>query len=308
AHETYGVSLDDSKIVCSFCVRKGERCRKEEALTNHVKGCTGVPTQTIIYSDLSGDIIPYPFYIAEWVEGNSADKKWTERGQKELKQIIRQAGKYMGDLHANIHFDKAGQLQANGHIQVVDGEPWKEYLQREMRETIQELSDTRFADLQGEAKEYVENGMELLEDSIQNVLVHWDIRPENLIVKNGEIQAVLDFEKAIAGDAEYDIAYSEIHFMDSYWTPSNNTFPDSVDVDTLRKAFHKGYRKKHSMRDGWRERIAYYKILELIQGMKSFDWWTKEIELPEEKQNQQAEWMRRKFRSSKKELIVGEVE
>jgi aminoglycoside phosphotransferase (APT) family kinase protein len=139
---------------------------------------------------------------------------------------------------------------------------------------IESLSDSRFSDLQEDARRFMEEHKELAEVS-DHCCVHFDVTPDNLIIKCGDINAVLDWEKAISGAPEWDLQYSKILMI-------NAQFETEIIEKEMFKEFLKSYLEENKLRDGWQKRFPYYNTIWTYQSLANFEKYIDEEDKPEQ--------------------------
>ena len=189
------------------------RFMKEEKLVELVNQKTDIPTQKILKSDFSKKKVPYLFYIAEKIEGYDPQNRFKYLPKEVKRNIVKESGEYLGELHKKVEFKSAGEIiYKDGEIEIEEHE-WKEYLKQMTFERLEELENTRFSDMVEDARQFVDQHIDLADTNDYFCCIHWDVSPNNLIVKDGHINAVIDWEKAIAGPPEWDLANSRVSMI-----------------------------------------------------------------------------------------------
>lgn len=107
------------------------------------------------------------------------------------------------DEEAKEHLYNIGKLIANLHnLPIKSNEDWKEILKIEFKE-LEELSKNVMEEnLYKLTVTFLEQAIKNIEIS-RNVIIHRDIRPENVLYKDGKYY-LLDFESMCIGDRDYD--------------------------------------------------------------------------------------------------------
>jgi len=271
ARTVFEVYLDSGdKVVLYLCTNEEieERFKKEELLLQKVKNNTEIPVPDIYFSDFSKTTVPYLFYIAEKAEGYTPKNRFKYLPREKRLNIVKESAKYMAELHGNVGFGGYGEIIYSNDELVIDSYSWSEYLREWSEEWISELEGKRFDDLQVDAKEFLEEHIELAKVS-ESCCNHFDIKPDNLSVKDGSIEAILDWEKAISGAPEWDIQYSITLF-------SNAEFKQKSSREETAKEFLKTYLQERKLSEGWKKRIAYYNTIWMFKAMANL-----EEEIPE---------------------------
>lgn len=240
-----------------------ERFRKEEKLLERVNKEADIPTPNIIYSDLSKEKIPYLFYIGEKIDGYDPINRYKYLPKEERFNVLRQSAMYLGRLHRNVDFQDYGTIKYSDKELTVDSCSWYEWMKEWAKPHIEDIGDSRFSDLQEDAREFMEEHKELAEVS-DPCCVHFDVTPDNLIVKDGDINAVLDWEKAISGAPEWDLQYSKILMI-------NAQFETESIEENMFEEFLKSYLEENKLKPGWQKRFLYYNTIWTYQSLANFE-------------------------------------
>lgn len=172
------------KFVCR--IHKRGNPRTEKRITQDLKDIVPVPSYLWEAEDLS---------VIEYIEGEHFTP---------TEQLVREAGRIIGRLK-KISFERSGEIRPLGDV--VGFEGW-ESCQKGLRSllhsesVVEHLSEETIARL----KEILDQHWVILEsfDRCQN-LVHGDFRPDNILVKDGRIAGVIDWEFSHSGCSYMDI-------------------------------------------------------------------------------------------------------
>lgn len=286
-------SGDGRELVLYLCTDTGdyeERFKKEEKLIELVNKKTDIPTQKIIKSDFSKETVPYLFYIAEKVDGYDPIDRFKYLPREVKKKIVREVGRYLGELHREIEFEDSGELRyIEGGLEI-EGQDWSEFIQEQAEEKIEGIRDTRFEDLTDKLEKFIQENIDLISQESHSCL-HWDITPDNIIVENSEINAVIDWEKAISGPPEWDLAYSRVQMIYRW-------FEDEGICKELEKEFFKGYIGQRELKGRWKQKILYYGMIQSMNSMTDFQNWTENMDKAQRKEEEKflRELFSRRFR------------
>jgi len=256
-----------------------ERFRKEEKLLERVNKETDIPTPNIIYSDLSKEKIPYLFYIGKKIDGYDPIDRYKYLPKDQRTNILRQSAKYLGKLHRNVDFQDYGEIKYRDNELTVDSCSWYDWMNEWAEPHIEDIGDSRFSDLQEDARKFIEEHKELAEVS-DPCCVHFDVTPDNLIVKDGGINAVLDWEKAISGAPEWDLQYSKILMINAQFET------ESIENEMFRQ-FLEFYLQENELKQGWQKRFLYYNTIWTYQALANF-----EKHIDEEEKTEQEKFFR----------------
>ena len=172
---------------------------------------TIIPSAVPIYLDSCGSLLGKPFFISSYIEATQnlngiEDASYIETIANQLRDIHR------------VNTDNLPELpyRINPLEGILDYLP-KNKKWKEIREYIKELPYQKY------------NG--------DNVLLHGDFWPGNLLWESGDIIGVVDWDYAALGDPSYDLAVSCLMFRYLYGQQDMEAFKDAytkyseIDVD-----------------------------------------------------------------------------
>ncbi len=297
SRRTYLIELENSQnLVGYYCAKNGneEKFRKEEGLLEIVNERTEIPTQEIVHSDLSKQRIPFIFYLAYEVDGYDPQRRYKYMPTDFKKRYVRKVAEHLAELHNKVQFEKAGEFRLrDGEIKVQNGGTWKEFMQQKVMERIEDFNE-RFSDLEKPAEKFLNRNLEMLGGE-QPCLVHYDVKPDNTIVKDGELKAIIDWEKSICGDKIWDLAYSRFHLIDRWF--------DTKSIRReLEREFLQAYTQSTDMEEGWKRKLKYYGVLQVFDGMHDFSDFTEAKGKGEEEKDKIEESMRNTFFDNNKKI------
>lgn len=167
---------------------------------------TNIPTPEII---LDGRDKKIPHLVYERVEGEPIDPS-----KEYLNDLAYQAGEHLGELHENVRTFGAGHATTikdqispfNSH-----GSSWKDFYEGMLTERLerQKESNIKSEDLIERVSTIFNENIEIVEGTKEYRLLHNDYRLDNILEKDGDIQAIIDWDNAISGDPLYDFVKSE---------------------------------------------------------------------------------------------------
>ena len=171
------------------------------------------------YFSYTNQVREYNGYIFKKMRHNDRlenEIKWLKR----LNQIDYNVPKFIGlyeniiitekidgqtieDTNAHKYFYHIGELIANLHnIPVQENLEWKQNIKLQYIDLKDSVKDKMPNDIFKVATNFIEKRLENLSNS-KNVIIHSDIRPENIIYSNGKYY-LIDLENMNIGDREYD--------------------------------------------------------------------------------------------------------
>ena len=249
------------ELICYLCTKESveERFKSEEKLLEILKQKTSIKVPEILHSDFSCQEIPYLFYIAEKIEGYTPDKRYKHLPKTQRKQILRQLGSSMAELHQEVKFEKSGRLKYNQGEIKIEGTTFQEFLEEWVEKWVEKMGEGRFSDLQTKCRNFFEKNKELIKEE-DSSCVHFDMKPDNLIFKDGELEAILDWEKAISGPPEWDLQYSMV--LMAYAEFQKESLAEEMSLELF-----KGYLNNRKLDDNWKKRLLYYNMIWSFKGM-----------------------------------------
>lgn len=270
---TFLVDLPDERVAVSLCDDPAHEPQfaVEPRVMELVRRETDLPVPAVLASDLTKRAVPYPYFVTRAVEGYDPRRRYRYLPRRVREDLLVQAGRYLGELHARVELAAAGRLRpASGRGVAVDAEAsWPTFLERSMREWSASLDGGRFEDLVPTFEAVADDCSTVLDGAFAPVLLHFDYRPANLLVRDDEVVAVLDWGLARAGHAEYDFFKFEKNFLlAQFETPAIR--------DAHREAVYRGYRSVHGLDPGWRRRRAFYRVAYKLESVRSFPRWTRD--------------------------------
>jgi aminoglycoside phosphotransferase (APT) family kinase protein len=207
---------------CASASEIVEATREEEFLLLQALSSQGLPVPRAFWMDKAGRWIGRPAMVLERRPGRTERGMLGERSSLGLALSTRvQLAKQMADALAAIH---ALDVESVAHLRVPDPRP---PARRELE--IQEAAVQR--DGLGEEPELVLAACWLRNNlpppPPRVVIVHGDYRPANVLVEQGQLTSVLDWELAHRGDPAEDLGwylasvYRHEHFIPGAWSPDD---------------------------------------------------------------------------------------
>jgi Ser/Thr protein kinase RdoA (MazF antagonist) len=206
-------------------------CSRELALNELVRD--SVPMPRVLRADPTADP---PWALIEFAEGMRFDEALAEMSDAEVERASRDAGAVLARIHA-FGFDEPGLFGPSLQIAQSLRGSWLGMVERSMASgRVRERATPELADRILKLVEHHATRMEPFWN--QAHLIHCDYKPWNMLVHNGRISAVLDWEFASSGPPLYDLAiflrYRDRHppvyasaFLDGY-DAAGGSVPDDV--------------------------------------------------------------------------------
>lgn len=203
--------------------------------------------------------LPAPFFLMERCDGEVCEGEARDLPSEVVERIARDAGRNLGELHGLGDFEAFGPVRLardaerdRGGI-AADGrtlttaetatESWRARVEDFTEFHFDNLHD-RFADVEADVREVVDERLDALDREFAPVFGHDDYRLGNLLVdpETGETRTVLDWGNANTLDAHYNLVLTEQYL--SGWAPH-----DDPRRERVRAALRTGYAETNRLED-----------------------------------------------------------
>lgn len=259
----------------------------EARLLAGIDARSDVPVPTVFGVVDDHDEYPAPSLVTSAVPGTASMRTTLPSvADDELRHLARRSGRYLAELHALDAVDSFGFLTHEGEslagdrpaddfstLAVVDPtDSWLECLRTWGEQSLIDLEDTRFADVIPAVEPVVESRIESVTGQFEPVLARIDQSVENMLVKDGEIQALVDWEFTIAATPAYDISCV-------VWSLAGGPYLFAPTVSDrrplIREALLAGYSEVHSrgVVEQYRANRSCYELLSTLRSMEHLRGW-----------------------------------
>ncbi|MFB6158525.1 MAG: phosphotransferase family protein [Candidatus Nanohalobium sp.] len=266
AHDTFFIDFKDESFVLKIngladLVEKqnqdwNARFETEPYVLDLIRQKTDIPVPECVARDTSETTIPEYYHILRKMEGfapaeSSSNPAFRNLRENKKEQILQKLGNNIAKLH-QIQFEDFGELRVkNKELTVEKAEGWSELFHEMILFWINQLEGGKFDDLIPEIKNAVERNLDLIENVGAPVLVHREVDTKNILVEDGELAAILDWEACVAGHGEFDLVTTEGRMI------AHSFSTDSI-WEKYRKELYKGYENIRNLEVGWEERRQLY--------------------------------------------------
>jgi aminoglycoside phosphotransferase (APT) family kinase protein len=202
--------------------------QKERPLYAHLRNL--LPLPKLLHAEFDRALFPTPFAIFEFVEGETLDNL-RAHGDALPPALFEEIGGCLARLHER-KYSKVGFLDRNLEV-AEELPPLASWYNLFMARAAQRLGSEGV----DRVRAYVAERAPMLREIERAVtLVHGDFRPENLLVRDGKLAAILDWEFAMAGhscsdlgqfvrDAELISGAPESHFVEGHQRAAGRALP-----------------------------------------------------------------------------------
>lgn len=275
AHDTFFIDFEEESFVLkinglSHLVEKqnkdwNARFETEPYALDLIRQKSDIPAPQYVARDTSKSAIPEYYHILQSMDGytpaeSSPKPAFRDLGEKKKRRVLHQVGENIAKLH-QIQFENFGELRVeNKELTTEKADSWSELFQEMISFWIDQVEGGKFDNLLPEIRDAVENNLDLIENIETPVLVHREIDTKNILIEEGKLSAILDWEACIAGHNEFDLVTTEGRMI----AHSFNT--DSI-WEKYRKELYNGYENIESLETGWEERRQLYLLYPMILEM-----------------------------------------
>lgn len=221
-------------VVCQLAPGDdGSRLRAEALVLRAVRQWTDVPVPAVL---ADGTVNGTDYLVTERADGGNLHTRFAGLDGDSQRRLARTFGRHLADIHDAVSFGGYGPLDATrGGLEPREA-AWGAWFVSYGREAVEGLPSA-FDDLQEEVGELLAS---LPPDpDPPATLFPWDFRPGNALFSEGEVTAVLDWERPLAAAPALSVAKAEYLVADWYVD----------DPEPLRAAFREGYTSVRSWPD-----------------------------------------------------------
>lgn len=290
AHEIFFIEIDDKEVVVKIA---GDglnfRFEREPFVLEELESMNFPAPRPEIYTVEERSNMP-SYLVMEKIEGEninsySEGRKFKFMPIEQKEKVIESASEKLLQMHQSRSFEAFGAFRKNLELDFKSNNWGESFLQIVEKNELGGLKDTVFEDLYSEAREFLENNIEVLDTGSAPVMVHQDYSFKNMIVEGTEVKAVIDWERALSGHRELDLFKFERSIQSKFRTKSKaEEYGDHL-IDC--------YRGEKQLESGWEERRNIYMLTSLIENMWTFPEWSQD--LPENIAESLEENMRKEF-------------
>jgi aminoglycoside phosphotransferase (APT) family kinase protein len=231
--------------------------------------------------------LPAPFALLAAMPGEAVPRtELPELSDRTLERVARETGRQLAALHAVDAVDAFGFLRYDGppadgdppradpdRIAVVDPETdWRDRLHDWAGDALADLRDTRFSDLAPRVEPVLRKRIDALSGPFEPALSRVDQALENVLLRDGRLTAVLDWEFTTAATPANDVVMVA-------WSLAGGPFlfaPETPDRrDLVREAVLAGYADRGSPRvvEKVRANRGCYELLSTTRSMGHLTDW-----------------------------------
>ena len=243
-------SLDDRLVIKIFSGSSDIRKRNEkEKQVYEILKAKPVSIAQIYMADSSHTVLPHDYIVMDYVAGESLEVSWPELSFIEKKVYLGVLGTQLAHVHL-VHPRTFGDTLYPLDSQ--NGDPFTVYFGKTVDMIVLKLRNSGILEESRiqRLEEYFHT-TPLFKINPQPSLIHFNFGFTNVLAKNGDVRAIVDWEWARSGHREEDVStflYRELH-MDSVQT----------------EAFLGTYEKIYPLDAGFSDRVLAYNLLYYVR-------------------------------------------
>ncbi len=222
ANSAYALELEDGRSAVLKAAAESEegrmRCerglmRTEVEVMRRIESLGTVPVPEIYVHDASKKIVPCEYFLMEKLEGASYDKIQGGLPQEQRDTIDRELGAYFRQIHS-VAGTEFGYYLPNA----ANSTAWDEAFIALMRDVMQDGKDAGIALPMD--YETLDRHLELHRYVLREVktprLIHWDSWAGNVFVKDGRVESLIDFERALWADPLMEYGFGKFAYSPAF--------------------------------------------------------------------------------------------
>jgi len=229
------------------------------------------------YGALRDSPVPVPRVVTESVAEHEG-RAYTlveaipgETGERAVSPArTRNAAGVLAEIHDHTTFENAGWLAVENDEVAVrrsgddDEASFRDWMRQKGGEAAEILEDAGMRSVADDLERVTDECGDLLPTAVDPVLCHGDYSPDNVMFDGDRVVGVLDFDRARAGRAEWDLAMA----ASAFWMHD-----PTADWD-VRAAFYDGYRATRPVANAFERREPLFRavtLATLVAGMLELD-------------------------------------
>lgn len=201
---TFTLQDSDSTYVIKFAPDDGGHLARGAGVYNKLEGASGIPVPEVYLVETEPTGLSAPYAVVEHVKGDELTSISQFKSlPREVKcELVREMGRTLGRVHTETQYDAYGSLSVDQNNSLYVDEKasdWAEYYCEMYEKYAQKGEESPVQELAQDALDFFTSEMGNIEPDTGPVLLHGDFTPDNLIIQDNRIQAVLDWEHATVG-------------------------------------------------------------------------------------------------------------
>lgn len=217
-----------------FVFYERDMMRQEPELHRILRERTRTPVARVISYDDSRSVLSRDFILMERLPG----QPMSDAAMRDPDGVLREAGRCLSEVH-NIHADRYGYLGA--HRPMEPQSTWPDAFALMWRKLLEDVE--RSGHYTAKERDWFvklhEQHAEAFDRPVASSLLHMDVWAQNILVENGRLTGLIDWDRALWGDSEIEFAVldycgiSQPAFWEGY-----GRVRDESEAAQIRRAFY----------------------------------------------------------------------
>ena len=231
------------------------KLKKEKEMYEIIFG--KIPLPHVYGYDSSKEVLPYSYIIMQHVRGFSLGSLYNDLSKEQRKIWLIKIGEILASIHS-VKFDHFGEDFSKKEFK--GDKNYRDYLKKYISSICKKIKDSN--ELQKQEVDSLEKfflNSPLFKISPPASLLHGNFIPDNILVDDGEIKAVVDWEWCRSGHNEEEIA--------TFLYRNLKMEKDSI------KSFRQGYEKIIPLSQEFEERLYAHNLLYYMRVLPEVHKW-----------------------------------
>lgn len=254
--ETYRLTYGNKKYILQLSdqLKEGDNGLERNVKAYQLLKDTDIPVPELVTEELhiyKHDSQEWKYYISECLSGKSLQSQMTP-------ELTQDSGKILAKLHNFQSYDEAGWLlpeENSFSVAPFEEGNFKEYVLNEWQDRIKTLEKEGWDEVVRKSQEFYENYGNKLPENIESVFCPNDFSTDNIMVEDGEITGIIDFDIAYAGHSQRDLVKS----ANGFW------MIDPGEDKGIRENFYDGYWQEKEFEEDFSRNEPIYRVETLTQ-------------------------------------------
>ncbi|MCJ7450291.1 MAG: aminoglycoside phosphotransferase family protein [Candidatus Nanohaloarchaeota archaeon QJJ-9] len=240
-NQVYRIELGGETKIAKISPEEGEWKLDKEVYLLEKLSNTEIPVPEIEYQDLEGKRLGNHFYIME-----DLGKKNLEGIEENREELLEEAGRILAKVHS-IEYNKQGTILYKD----IERESFIDYAERIVKNNLEKL-EGKLTDKETEKARKI---LEKIPEDSERRLCHNDFGLWQVMVDDGEISGIIDWEYAMSLSTSYDLAKAEV---------STNIFSEGFE------SIIRGYKRKRNLPENYKNHKNVLKLIPALELMGFF--------------------------------------
>ncbi|MFB6100547.1 MAG: phosphotransferase family protein [Candidatus Nanohalobium sp.] len=247
-HQTFLLVLEDRELVMQVSDADEERERSMRRKCQVMSRNTSLPIPDLVAGPdiFAKDGSKRMFFIMEKMPGKQLNEEYSE-------ELGVETGRMLALFHDIRSFERAAWLSPgkNGfELYNFEEGSLKDWILSELEENLEILRENGFGEICGEIRAFYDDNGDNLPEDFSAVLCHGDFSPDNLLIEDGGISGILDFDYVYAGHRQRDLVKTANSFL--------------VEGFDSREEIYQGYRKEKELDESFESNEPLYRMETLV--------------------------------------------